>query len=91
MLLAAMQQLPAAMAVPTGLTALLVVLGQEAWFRGVLLRRLGWWRAAAVWVVIVGPTTPLQAGASGLLLSYLSRCYGLFAAILAAMIWRLLG
>ena len=90
-LLVVMQQLPGAMAAPAGLAALLVVLGQELWFRGVLLERIGAWRAVVIWVVIVGAAAPIQAAISGALLSYLSRCYGLFAAILAALFWRLLG
>ena len=90
-LLVGLQQLPGAMTLATGLTALVVVAGQELWFRGVLQRQVGWLWSVVLWVVIVGPGAPLHAAVAGLLLSWLSRCYGLFAAIMAAGLWRLLG
>lgn len=91
LLLVALESLPGTMAAPAGLTALLVALGQEVWFRGVLLRQLGVRRAWLSWVLIVGLAAPLHAAVSGALLSWLSSRYGLFAALAAAMIWRLLG
>ena len=45
---------------PGGILAtVLVVSGQELWFRGVLQRRFGMWRAAVLWIAVVCPTQPL--------------------------------
>jgi hypothetical protein len=82
---------PGAPATPIGVALIAVVLGQELWFRGVLQARLGAWRTAAAWVVIVGAVAPLHAAASGLLLCGLSSRYGVFAAIVAALVWRVAG
>ena len=92
LLLAGLQQLVGGLALPGGLAAiLLVVVGQELWFRSVMLHTLGGWRSVVVWVVVVSPTAPLQGAAVGLLLCGLSSRYGVFTAMLAALVWRLLG
>ncbi len=90
-LLAGLQQLPGGMAMPAGAAAVVVVIGQELWFRSILLSRLGVWWSTAVWIGVVGLTAPVHAAVSGLVLGVLSRRHGVLVAILAALIWRVAG
>lgn len=76
---------------PAGAAAVVVVIGQELWFRSILLSRLGVWWSTAVWIGVVGLTAPVHAAVSGLVLGVLSRRHGVLVAILAALIWRVAG
>lgn len=71
------------------LPALLVAVGQELLFRGVLQARLGLFGAVVAWVVIIMPMDPLRGALIGLALGLLQRRLGLVAAVVAHVAWVL--
>lgn len=74
---------------PEGLAAVLVVVGQDLYFRGVLQRRLGLWAALAAWVLVACPADPLRGAVAGLVLGLLQARFGLGAALAAHAAWLL--
>lgn len=74
-----------------GLPALFaVVLGQAAFFRGWLPRRLGVWGSALAWALIASPLDPARGLPAALALGLLASRHGLAAAVAAHLCWALL-
>ena len=71
------------------LAAVVVVLGHELLFRGVLQRRLGLGWTAGLYVLLVSPLDPLRGAVAALALGLLAKRRGLLAAVLAHLAWAL--